>query len=100
MLDIEVPSGETVAELIKTLRKDNGDWDKRSFHSFRTRLELLRSTELACHSIATRISPKKASALFRQEMGCVAWALEHQYKRSRVPVDLTKACWTCPPVGN
>jgi len=33
---------------------------------------------------------------FAQRWLLLHWALEHQYKRSRVPVDLTKAHWTPP----
>ena len=33
---------------------------------------------------------------FTQKWPPFRWALEHQYKRSRVPVDLTKAHWTPP----
>ena len=33
---------------------------------------------------------------FSQKWPVLLWALEHQYKRSRVPVDLTKAHWTPP----
>jgi hypothetical protein len=33
---------------------------------------------------------------FAQSWPLLQWALEHQYKRSRVPVDLTKAHWTPP----
>ena len=33
---------------------------------------------------------------FTQRWPLLHWALEHQYKRSRVPVDLTKAHWTPP----
>lgn len=33
---------------------------------------------------------------FAQKWPLLQWALEHQYKRSRVPVDLTKAHWTPP----
>ena len=33
---------------------------------------------------------------FAKRWPVLHWALEHQYKRSRVPVDLTKAHWTPP----
>jgi hypothetical protein len=33
---------------------------------------------------------------FAQRWALLHWALEHQYKRSRVPVDLTTAHWTPP----
>jgi hypothetical protein len=35
-------------------------------------------------------------AQFAQRWPLLRWALEHQYERSRVPVDLTKAHWTPP----